>query len=92
MKKQWFILPLFLLSATLATARPDMSGARPGSTPYDPYHAPVKAVLRQLDGPAPSFSRVAALTKQGFAIRYVFDEPYRAQSPAETAAKRSGDC
>jgi len=90
--KQFLIIPLFLLSIAFAVARPDLTNARPGSTPYDPYHAPVKAVLRQLDGPAPSFATVAALTKQGFAIRYVFDEPYRAQLPAETVKKGSGDC
>jgi len=92
MKRSLITPVLLLLSVAIAAARPDMSVARPGSTPYDPYHAPVTAVLRKLDGPAPSFSRVAELTKQSFSFRYVFDEPYRAQTPQETAAKRSGDC
>ncbi|MCX6968170.1 MAG: hypothetical protein NTZ46_10420 [Verrucomicrobia bacterium] len=81
-----------LFTATLAVARPDLSNGRPGPTPYDPYRAPVDAVMQKLNGPSPSFSTVAALVKQGFAFKYVFDAPYLAQTPQVTASKRSGDC
>ncbi len=65
---------------------------RPGPTPYDPYRAPVDAVMGHLNGPSPSFSRVSALLKQGYGFRYSFDTPYLAQMPNVTAAKRAGDC
>ncbi|MEI8235199.1 MAG: hypothetical protein WCH57_11015 [Verrucomicrobiota bacterium] len=80
------------LTATCVFARPDLSNGRPGPTPYDPYRAPVDAVMRHLDGPAPSFPAVAALVRQGYSFRYSFDAPYLAQTPQETAAKRAGDC
>lgn len=83
---------LLLATATFALARPDLSNGRPGPTPYDPYCAPVDAVMHQLNGPAPSFATVSALMRQGFAFKYVFDAPYLAQTPQVTAAKRAGDC
>jgi len=81
-----------LLIATSVFAQPDLSDGRRGSTPYDPYRAPVDAVLRSLNGPEPSFQRVQVLMRQGYAIRYVFEDPYLAQSPRETEARRKGDC
>ena len=91
--KQLLTLVALLFAATFAaSARPDLSNGRPGPTPYDPYCGPVDAVMRRLDGPSPAFKTVAALVRQGFAFKYVFDAPYLAQTPQETAAKRSGDC
>ena len=87
-----FTTVVLLLTATLAGARPDLSNARPGPTPYDPYCRPVDAVLHRLDGPAPSMARVEALMRQGYAFKYSFDAPYLAAMPEVTAAKRSGDC
>ena len=81
-----------LVTAAFASARPDLSNGRPGPTPYDPYCGPVDAVMHRLDGPPPTFNTVAALVRQGFAFKYVFDAPYVAQSPQVTAAKRAGDC
>ena len=93
LKMKHLLTIVTLLFATFtASARPDLSNGRPGPTPYDPYRAPVDAVMQRLDGPSPSFSTVAALVKQGFGFKYVFDAPYLAQSPQVTAAKRSGDC
>ena len=83
---------ILLVTAAFACARPDLSTGRPGPTPYDPYCKPVDAVMHQLNGDAPDFKTVAALVRQGFAFKYVFDAPYLAQMPRVTASKRSGDC
>ena len=83
---------LFVLTSFAASAMPDLSGGRPGPTPYDPYLHPVFAVLTQLNGTAPSFRRVAALVKEGRSFDYVFDTPYVATMPDVTATKRAGDC
>lgn len=90
--KQLLTPLIFLVTAAFAVARPDLSNGRPGPTPYDPYRAPVDAVMGHLDGPSPSFATVATLMRQGYAFKYVFDAPYLAQMPQVTAAKRSGDC
>ena len=90
--KHLLTLVTLLVTATFAFARPDLSNGRLGPTPYDPYCAPVDAVMHHLDGPTPSFKTVAALVRQGYSFKYVFDAPYLAQTPQETAAKRSGDC
>ncbi|MDD5350940.1 MAG: hypothetical protein PHQ12_12080 [Chthoniobacteraceae bacterium] len=83
---------LLFLTATCVFARPDLSNGRRGPTPYDPYCAPVDAVMRHLDGPAPSFQTVSALVREGYSFRYVFDAPYLAQTPQQTEARHSGDC
>lgn len=90
--KQLLTLALLLVTAAFASARPDLSNGRPGPTPYDPYTRPVDAVLQRLNGDAPRFETVAALVKQGFAFKYVFDAPYLAAMPEVTASKRAGDC
>ncbi len=90
--KQLLTPLLLVLTAAFAVARPDLSNGRSGATPYDPYNAPVDAVMGHLNGSAPSFEAVRALVRQGYNFRYSFDAPYVAQMPAVTAAKRSGDC
>lgn len=83
---------LFSLTAPLLLATPDLSTARSGPTPYDPYLRPVNTVFARLNGSAPSFERVSALVRQGYAFRYEFDAPYVAASPEETASRHAGDC
>ena len=90
--KHLLTLLAFVFTAALAVARPDLSNARPGPTPYDPYCGPVDAVMHHLNGASPSFATVASLVRQGYSFKYVFDAPYLAQSPQETQAKRAGDC
>ena len=81
-----------IATAAFAVARPDLSNGHPGPTPYDPYRAPVDAVMGHLTGPSPSFASVSRWMKQGYGFRYSFDTPYLAQMPSVTAAKHSGDC
>lgn len=90
--KHLFIATLLCLTATSVFARPDMSTGRRGPTPYDPYRAPVDGVMRNLNGPSPSFQTVSALVRQGYNFRYVFDAPYLAQTPRQTEARNAGDC
>jgi len=82
---------LLAFSSSLLPAAP-VSPGRPGPTPYDQYMRPVSQVLRKLNGETPSFQKVAALTRQGFGFRYVYDTPYVAPLPQVTAARRAGDC
>ncbi len=92
MKKLLTLVILFAFAVAPLGAAPDMSTARPGPTPYDRYMGSVMKVLRQLDGPKPSFQKVAALTRKGYSFKYVFDEPYVAPLPEVTEARRQGDC
>lgn len=75
-----------------ASAQVDL-GAAASSTPYDSYLGPVWPVLRQLNGKA-DVAMAAQLVRQGKAFRYSFnkEQPYTPQTPAETEAKKSGDC
>jgi hypothetical protein len=90
--KQLLTPLLLVITAAFAVARPDLSNGRPGPTPYDPYNAPVDAVMGHLNGSSPSFATVSALVRQSYNFRYSFDTPYIAQMPAVTGAKRAGDC
>jgi hypothetical protein len=91
MKRLFYIL-LFSLTAPLLHATPDLSTARSGPTPYDPYLRPVNAVFKKLNGQSPSFATVSTLVKQGYSFKYIFDSPYLAASPDETASRKAGDC
>lgn len=91
MKRLLYTL-LFSLTAQVLHATPDLSSARSGPTPYDPYLRPVNVVFSQLNGTPPSFEKVSALVRQGFGFKYVFDSPYVAATPRETASRRAGDC
>jgi len=83
---------LFAACAPLLRATPDLSGGRLGHTPYDRYMKPVTKVLRQLNGAAPDFNRVASLVRTSYGFDYVFDTPYVAATPEETEARHAGDC
>lgn len=92
MKYLLTLVILFTSGASALNAAPDITTARPGSTPYDQYMGSVMHVLRKLDGSKPSFEKVAALTRQGYGFKYSFDTPYVAPLPHITEAKRQGDC
>src|SRR6478735_1817378 len=84
----------FSLLCIGATARAEVDlGSASSSTPYDPYLTPIWPILRQLNGKA-DVATAAQLVRQGKAFRYSFNKalPYTPQTPAETEAKKSGDC
>ncbi len=83
---------LFFTSVAVTYAKPELAYARAGATPYDRYMGSVHTVLRRLDGGKPSLSKVSSLLREGYSFRYVFDTPYVAPMPDETAARRAGDC
>ncbi len=92
MKKLTTSALLLALSGSLLLAAPGLPPSRRASTPYDRYMGSVRQVLRHLDGPAPNFRKVAALTQEGYNFRYVYDTPYVAPMPQVTAARHAGDC
>lgn len=61
-------------------------------TPYDRYMGSVRQVLGSLDRKPADMARACALMRQGRSFRYTVTDPYRADSPAVTSAKRAGDC
>src|SRR5687768_7677757 len=92
MRTHFFALLLLLGAHLSATAASLDLGYDAGSTPYDRYMRPVRQVLGNLEGDSASMTRVKGLMKEGRRFRYVFDNPYTAAYPAETAAVRAGDC
>ena len=61
-------------------------------TPYDRYLGPVRSVIATLEKRAPSLADVARLVKEGRGFRYITRDPYRADEPSVTEARRAGDC
>ncbi len=61
-------------------------------TPYDRYMGTVRAVISRLDARAASMGDACELVAQGRHFRYLMSDPYRAQPPAVTEARRAGDC
>ncbi|MCE9612191.1 MAG: hypothetical protein K8R23_18495 [Chthoniobacter sp.] len=61
-------------------------------TPYDRYLGTVRTVINNL-APQPANMMLAArLMKEGRRMSYCMSDPYRADPPAVTAARRAGDC
>jgi hypothetical protein len=69
-------------------------GTQSGSTPYERYMTPVKAVLSHVNGAPASASMdtVRQLMRTGRHFRYSFDTPYIASMPSVTEARQAGDC
>ena len=61
-------------------------------TPYDRYLGSVRSVISNLETQPPSMLLAARLMKVGRQFRYCVCDPYRADPPALTAARRAGDC
>ena len=81
------------LTATLSASAAYIDlGYSASYTPYDAYMSPVKRVLRQLDGEGTSMREVREYMREGRSFRYAFTRPYLASMPAETEARRMGDC
>jgi hypothetical protein len=61
-------------------------------TPYDPYLSTVRSVIARLDDRNASMLTACELVREGRRFRYLITDPYRAQPPAVTEARRAGDC
>lgn len=86
------ILSLVLAASSLSAASLDL-GSRTASAPYDRYMGSVKSVLSQLDGNAAGeMNKVRSLMREGRSFRYAHVTAYDAATPAQTAARRAGDC
>jgi hypothetical protein len=81
-----------LLAAKLSSFAAFDTGTPSDYTPYDRYMTPVRTVLSHLGQQKPSMDQVRNLMIQGRNFRYHMANPYVAAAPAETAARRSGDC
>lgn len=90
--KNLSITALFLfLTAFVAVAGPVDLGNKASYTPYDPYMAPVKQVMGSLDSKA-TLEQVQKLMREGRGFRYAHTDPYNPATPAQTAARKVGDC
>jgi hypothetical protein len=92
MKTRTLIALLALLSASSSLSPAQDLGRSVGSTPYDRYFGPIRAILAELGSNSPSIELVNELVKTGRAFRYVMKNPYVPQTPAETEASKAGDC
>lgn len=61
-------------------------------TPYDRYLGSVRRVIAELDARDADMLLACDLMREGRRFRYVVNDPYRADPPARTAARRAGDC
>jgi len=68
-------------------------GAQPaGFTPYDSYLAPVRTVMNRAGEKRVSLAETCKSLRVAHAFRYAERDPYRADPPSITAARKSGDC
>ena len=63
-----------------------------GFTPYDRYLGMVRNVMAELPPRRKSLAATCRLLRAAHNFRYSPGDPYRADSPAVTAARRAGDC
>ncbi|MEA3209349.1 MAG: Transglutaminase-like superfamily [Chthoniobacter sp.] len=92
MKLSSVTFALFALTQiSLLAAGVDL-GSSAGFTPYDAYMRPVKRVLSSVGTQKASMERAEQLMIEGRGFRYVHSDPYNPSLPAETAARRAGDC
>ena len=61
-------------------------------TPYDRYLGSVRAVVANLELRESTMVQAARLMKEGRRFKYCVCDPYRADPPAVTEARRAGDC
>lgn len=63
-----------------------------GFTPYDRYLDTVRTVMANLEPGEPTMALACRLIREGRGFSYRMDDPYRADPPSVTAARRAGDC
>lgn len=61
-------------------------------TPYDAYLGSVRRVINSVRGGNATMLAVCRLMKESHAFEYRPSDPYRAEPPALTEARRAGDC
>ncbi len=61
-------------------------------TPYDRYLGSVRTVISNLEPRDTTMVAAARLMKEGHRFRYCVCDPYRADPPTLTEARRAGDC
>ncbi len=61
-------------------------------TPYDRYLGSVRSVMNNLEPHETTMTAAARLMKAGHRFAYCVCDPYRADPPALTEARRAGDC
>ena len=89
-------------SALPPRSEPPLSALPPGGreislqpttfTPYDRYLGSVRTVISNLEVREPTMMLTARLMKEGHRFHYCVCDPYRADPPALTEARRAGDC
>jgi hypothetical protein len=68
-------------------------GAQPaGFTPYDSYLGTIRTVMSRAGGKRASLAETCKSMRVAHAFRYADRDPYRADPPAVTAARKEGDC
>ena len=63
-----------------------------GFTPYDRYLGTVRSVIANVPNRGNSIAAACSFMREAHAFRYATRDPYRADPPAVTAARREGDC
>lgn len=63
-----------------------------GFTPYDRYLGAIRNVMAELPDRRKSLNATCRLLRTAYGFRYSPGDPYRADSPAVTAARKAGDC
>jgi hypothetical protein len=91
MKIMLLLFAVVMLVSPLPAAEVDL-GSPTGSTPYDGYLGPMRAVLTSLSGAKPPVNQVHGYVRTGRGFRYFMKDPYVPQTPAETEATKAGDC
>ena len=86
--------PLPLAVPPLATpgAERELALQPTSFTPYDRYLGVVREVIANVHDSDCSVGVACRLMREAHSFRYVGQDPYRANSPAVTAARRAGDC
>lgn len=75
-----------------SSAERELALQRTSFTPYDRYLGVVREVIAQVRDTDSSVGVACRLMREAHAFRYAVQDPYRANPPAITAARRAGDC
>ena len=78
--------------ATLPPGARDLALQPTTFTPYDRYLGTVRTVMANLEPRDPTMAQAARLMKEGHRFKYCVCDPYRADPPTLTEARRAGDC
>jgi len=85
-------LPLAGPVASLPSAERELALQPTSFTPYDRYLGVVRDVIDEVQDTDSSVGAACRLMREAHSFRYVAQDPYRANPPAVTSARRAGDC